>query len=278
MPIYKPTELIQFLEGLGINPKKALSQNFLIDGNVIRKIIKEAQVEPGETILEIGPGPGCLTEALLEAGARVIAVEKDRVLAEALKRFQTPDNRLEIFCTDILEFPIENYFNDGRKGKIIANLPYNIATAIITKLVIKNQLLSKIVVMVQEEVARRITGSPGTKEYGSLSVYLNCYSTPRYAFKVSKNCFIPAPKVESAIVDLTLKKPPTGLNEDDFFLMTRTAFEHRRKMLKASLKKLYPSEDVESALLQLEKNPLSRPEDLSFEDFLELHKILKNKI
>src|SRR5689334_13272428 len=103
MAIYKPTELISFLEGLGINPKKALSQNFLIDGNIMRKIVAKAQIQPGDVVMEIGPGPGSLTEALLESGARVLAVEKDTILARSLKRLQGPARQLEVFCADILD-------------------------------------------------------------------------------------------------------------------------------------------------------------------------------
>lgn len=261
-----------FLEGLGINPKKALSQNFLIDGNIIRKIVKEGQIGPEDLILEIGPGPGCLTEILLETGAKVIAVEKDFTLAAALKRLK---GDLQVFCEDILQFPLENYFSEAKKGKVIANLPYNIATAILTKLVVKNHLLSRIIVMVQEEVARRITAKPGSKDYGSLTLFLNYYSSPRYAFKVSRNCFFPVPNVESAIVELVLKAPTDlDIDEDRFFHFVRTAFAQRRKMLKSSLKKLYPLEKIEEGLSGIGISSQVRPEELSLEEFIHLFKRL----
>lgn len=278
MAIYKPTELIHFLDGLGINPKKALSQNFLIDGNIIRKIVAKAQIQPGDVVIEIGPGPGSLTEALLDSGARVIAVEKDTVLARSLERFKGPDRQLEVFCADILDFPIEHHLKPGQKAKVIANLPYNIATSIITQLVMKHGVIEKLLVMVQEEVARRITAHPSSKEYGSLTVFLDFHSQPRYAFKVSKNCFFPIPNVQSAVVELVLKDPPEVSDEEAFFNMTRTSFEHRRKMLRSSLRDLYLPEHIEKALETIGKSNLSRPEELSLDEFLQLFSLLNPKL
>src|SRR5581483_10695297 len=131
MSIYKPSELQLFLSQLGIAPKKGLSQNFLIDGNILRKIVASAHVQPEDIILEIGPGPGSLTQIILETGAKVIAVEKDGILAQALERFKSPLNKLEIYCADILEFPFEDHFHPDKKIKVIANLPYNVTTPIL---------------------------------------------------------------------------------------------------------------------------------------------------
>lgn len=270
MAIYKPSELLDFLNGLGISPRKALSQNFLIDGNIIRKIVASANVTTGDLVLEIGPGPGSLTEALLEKGAKVIAVEKDPLLAEALKRLQTAGRNLEVHTADILTFPIEKHVKD-QKLKVIANLPYNITTPIIAKLIPQIKYFSSLTLMVQDEVARRFTAKPNTPEYGSFTVFLNFFTNPSYAFGVSKNCFYPVPRVESAIVNLELKKPAEVLNEEFFFKMTRRAFEQRRKMLKVSLKELYGSEIVIDALNALHLNPLARPQELSLEQFIQLH-------
>lgn len=279
MSMYKPSELRLFLDGLGIAPKKGLSQNFLIDGNIIRKIVKAAQVEPGDWVLEIGPGPGSLTQALLEAGARVLAVEKDEVLASALQRFQTPDHQLEVFCHDILTFPLEETLSSklqGKKAKVIANLPYHLTTPILVHLIEKKPLFSSLVVMVQDEVARRFTSQPGTKEYSSFTVFLDFYSKPHYAFFVSRNCFYPAPSVDSAVVALELREelPLPKEKEGPFFAMTRTAFEHRRKMLRSSLRSLYDPQEVERGLQHIGQNPLARPEGLSLEDFLKLYEFL----
>lgn len=278
MAIYKPQELLAFLESLGIRPKKGLSQNFLIDGNIIRKIVSSANVKAGDVVIEIGPGPGSLTEGLLQAGAKVIAIEKDRVLANALARFQTADNALRIIPADILECPLEDILKEhlekGQKAKVIANLPYHITTPIVTRLIPMHTLISKIVIMVQEEVARRFVGHPGTPSYGSLTVYLNYYSHPNYLFKVSKNSFYPSPTVDSAVVELTLKVPPSVSNQEKFFEMTRRAFEQRRKMLRVSLKEKYSPNKVENALEKMGRNPLSRPEELSLEEFIALFSYL----
>lgn len=278
MPIYKPTELLSFLEGLGIAPKKALSQNFLIDRNILHKIALTANVTPGDLVVEIGPGPGSLTEELLHEGAHVIAVEKDHILADALKRLKTPDNNLEVFNDDILKFPMEEVLKskiaDKSKAKVIANLPYHLTTPIIVQLVTQHHLFSHLIIMVQDEVARRFTASPGTSAYSSFTIFLNFYTNPHYAFTVSNNCFYPSPKVNSAIVVLELKEPPKVSDTDKFFLLTRTAFHQRRKMMRSSLRELYLPATIESALTQIGKNPLSRPEELSLNDFLKLFDIL----
>lgn len=275
MPIYKPSELHQFLSSLGISPKKALSQNFLIDGNILRKIAEYAQVKPGDVVLEIGPGPGSLSEVLLEKGATLIAVEKDDTLAHALERLKSPTRKLEIFCEDILDFSFESnlspFLQVGQKAKVIANLPYHLTTHILTQLVTMPHLFSSLYVMVQEEVARRFTAEPGNKDYGSISVFLNFYSTPSYAFTVSNQCFFPAPKIQSAVIALELKEPPAIANPEGFFLMTRTAFAHRRKMLRGSLRGLYSPEKITNALIELGLDPLSRPEQLSLELWLQFY-------
>lgn len=280
MAIYKPSELIAFLSQHGIFPKKGLSQNFLIDGNIIRKIVSAAKVEKGDVVLEIGPGPGSLTQALLEAGAHVCAVEKDTVLAKALERLKAEDNELDVFCNDILQFPIEETLSkllkSGKKAKVIANLPYHLTTPILVQLVPLRHLFSSLTVMVQEEVARRFTAEAGGADYGSFSVFLNFYTNPTYAFFVSHHCFYPEPRVDSAVVRLDLKTPPNVADVDAFFKMTRTAFEHRRKMLRGSLKSLYDSQSITEALEKLGKNAQARPEELSLDTFLDLFKILNS--
>jgi 16S rRNA (adenine1518-N6/adenine1519-N6)-dimethyltransferase len=276
MPIYKPSELRLFLNQLGLFPKKGLSQNFLIDGNIIRKIVALSDVQSDDTVLEIGPGPGALTQALLETGAHVVAVEKDAVLAEALERLQNPALQLTVFCHDILTFPLEQemprFIMEGKKAKVIANLPYHLTTPIVTQLVPLRDIFSILIVMVQEEVARRFTAQPDTPDYSSFSIFLRFYTTPRYAFTVSRNCFYPIPKVNSAIVVLELREPPLCEEEiNTFFQLTRTAFEQRRKMLRASLKHLFPPQRVEQALEEIGQTQLARPEALSLEQFLQLH-------
>lgn len=274
MSLYKPQELLAFLNSLGIHPRKSLSQNFLIDGNILQKIASAAHVQPDDLILEIGPGPGALTECLLAKNARVIAVEKDAKLAHALERLQTSDQSLVVYEDDILKFPLEEILlpklGSERRAKVIANLPYQLTTPILTKLMPLNTLFSSITVMVQNEVAHRFTARVNTKEYGAISVFLNFYGEVSYDFKVSRQCFFPAPKVDSAVITLTLKKPPEEIDQEAFFRLTRKAFEQRRKMLKSSLKNLYNPVQVETALETLGLSSMSRPENLSVKDFISL--------
>lgn len=279
MAIYKPSELHDFLQGLGITPKKVLSQNFLIDGNIVRKIIKSADVAPEDLVLEIGPGPGSLTEMLLEDGATVIAVERDDVLAEALNRYQNDAGRLHVFCEDIMEFPIEEtlraHLRPGQKAKVIANLPYHLTTAIIEKLITMHDIISTLTLMVQDEVARRFTAHPSTKEYGSLTIFLQFYAKVHYAFSVSNQCFYPIPKVGSAVATFELQPPKQVSDVAAFFKITRTAFEHRRKMLRGSLKELYTPEVITQALEEIHCPPLARPEELSLMQFVNLFEKLQ---
>jgi 16S rRNA (adenine1518-N6/adenine1519-N6)-dimethyltransferase len=258
MPLTNPSELRAFLNSLGVKPKKGLSQNFLIDGNIIRKIMKEASIEAGDTVLEIGPGPGALTEALVSSGAQVFAVEKDEIYAEALKRF----SGVTVFAEDIRSFDLNLLPSNT---KVVSNLPYHLTSPILGLLAPRHHLFSTITVMVQDEVGRRMTAAAKTKDYGSLSVFLHFYSTPRYAFKVSRRCFYPQPKVDSAVVTLALKSAP-DVDPESFFKMVHTAFQHRRKMVKTTL-----GAAAESALIALGENPQSRPEELSLETFLEIY-------
>ena len=158
MAIYKPSELHRFLEQIGAAPKKRLSQNFLIDGNILKKMVAAAKVEAGDLVLEIGPGPGCLTEQLLGSGAYVIAVEKDPTFATALQRLQQ-QGRLDIYEDDVMAFSFEEALQKrlkpGQKAKLIANLPYHLTTPLLARFVKHFSLFSSLVVMVQEEVARR---------------------------------------------------------------------------------------------------------------------------
>lgn len=279
MPIYKPSELRLFLDSLGINPKKSLSQNFLIDGNILRKIISEANVTPHDVVLEIGPGPGALTEILLSTGAHVIAVEKDHILANALQRLSTSENKLEIICEDIQNLSVEEvlrkHLAKDQKAKLIANLPYHLTTPILSRFITMNELFSSITVMVQDEVAKRFTALQNTPEYGSITLFLNFYSHPHYAFQVSSHCFYPVPKVDSAVVSFLLHTPPP-IPAEPFFQMTRTAFGKRRKMLRASLKDLYGSAKITKTLEALHLPAEIRPEALSLEQWLQLFHQLRN--
>lgn len=251
--ISSPAELKAFLAALGIKPNQRLSQNFLIDGNIIDKLLREADVRPGERVLEIGPGPGAITEKLLACGAHVLAVEKDRILAEALRRYED----VEVFAEDILTFPLEKI----GVGKVVANLPFQLTSPILGLLAPRHDLFSTLTLIVQEEVARRMVAKAGERERSSLSVFLEFYTEACYAFRVSRRCFYPAPAVDSAVVSLKLR-PPQNIDADRFFALVHTAFQQRRKMLRASLKTYGFAED---ALMQM------RPEQLTLEQWMNLY-------
>lgn len=282
MPLYRPTELIAWLESIGATPKKGLSQNFLIDGNIIRRIVSAGEVAAGDGVLEIGSGPGALTEALLKAGADVVAVERDSTFAEQLKRLDPSGVQLRVCCDDILKCQLSTVcapiLNHQPSLKVLANLPYHITTPILIELIEAQLPITHIVVMVQEEVARRMTALPGSQAYGSLSLFLRFYTTPTYICQVSKRCFYPVPKVDSAVVLLRPQANLPAVNRTQFFKLTRQAFGQRRKTLRAALKDLYPSTVVIEALERMHCNASSRAEELSLEQFLELYKLLRHRV
>lgn len=274
--MYRPSDLKQFLNELGIHPKRSLSQNYLIDGNMIRKIAGAGGVTAGDNVLEIGPGPGALTQHLLELGANVIAIEKDYTLADTLKRLDPSGKRLTVYCEDCLTFPIESVVPKDGKLKVVSNIPYHLTTPILTRLAPRYATLSSLTLLVQDEVARRLTAPPGNKQYGSITVFLNYYSTAQYICKVSRHCFYPAPSVDSAIIHIALREPSYGVDKEQFFTMTRQAFSQRRKMLSRSLDRLYGSEMVKAALEACGYLPTVRPEELSLEAFICLFRALQS--
>lgn len=267
--IHRPSELRHFLRELGINPKKSLSQNFLIDGNIIQKVVESAEIGPGDFVIEIGPGPGAITEAILDRGAHLIAIEKDRTLAAALERLQTADERLEIISGDVLEFPFESALKEGVKYKVISNLPHQITTPILTRLAPLQSHLSIVVVMLQEEVARRLTAKPGNKEYGSITLFLEFYFNLSYLFSVGRSCFYPSPNIDSAVIALRPRTPPLA-DGTPLHQLVRLAFSQRRKMVRSTVGRVVGMERVEAALTAIGVPLTVRPEELSLDQFLKI--------
>lgn len=278
MKLHRASELRLFLKELGLDAKKGLSQNFLIDGNILKKIIKAAAIQPHDSVIEIGPGPGALTEFLLECGASVTAIELDPHFANALKRLQEEGQPLTVFHEDFLKFPLDDHLASAtKKSKVVANLPYHITTPILTKLLPMTAKIESVTIMVQKEFAKRMTASPGSADYGSFSLFAAFYSNPTYCFTVEPTCFYPRPKVQSAVVHCQLKTPPLGARaQEDFFTLTRSAFQKRRKMLRTSLKDLYPIKAIEQALCEISVSPQARPEELSLAQFLILFEKLSS--
>jgi 16S rRNA (adenine1518-N6/adenine1519-N6)-dimethyltransferase len=249
MPLYRPQELQAFLQQTGTRPLKALSQNFLVDGNILNKIIDLSGVEKGDLVIEVGPGPGVLTEALVEKGCRVIAIEKDRAFANHLDRFEG----VEVFHEDALKVDfqalIERYQIKGEKAKFLSNLPYHLTTPILTRVFPLHELIESVTVMVQDEFADRMIAAAGSDHFSHLTLLTQFYSEAKKAFKVSRRSFYPVPKIDSAVMHLSLHQPPLeGEHQILFFEMTRHCFQHRRKMFLPLLKEHGISQEVLEAL------------------------------
>ncbi len=256
------SELIPFLERIGASPRKSLSQNFLIDPNVVKKIVATADIQPGDRVFEIGPGPGALTQELLKQGATVIAVEKDPLFARELSRFEGP---LHIFPVDILEFPWET-LKAHAPLKGVANLPYHITAPILEKICEHASLFSSFTLMIQKEVADRLAAQPHTKEFGSLTLFVQFFAQITKTFRVSPGCFYPRPNVDSTVLRLDF----CNVEKDgkEMFAVIRRAFQQRRKMLRSSLQSLFPPAQVEEALRTVGVSPEARPEALSLEQWM----------
>jgi 16S rRNA (adenine1518-N6/adenine1519-N6)-dimethyltransferase len=257
--------LIEFLKRVDARPKKGLSQNFLIDPKIVEGIAAMAEVSSQDSILEIGPGPGALTFILLERGAKVFAVELDPTFAKELERFQ--NGKLKVFEADILKFPIERL---PLPLKIVANLPYHITTPILEKIFAIP--FTSLTIMVQKEVADRMCAGPGSKTFGSLSLFVRFYAKIGGTLSVPGASFYPQPSVDSTVIRLD-SCPPPDVESKPFFTLVHRAFQKRRKMLTSSLE--IDKEEVKKALISIGARPDARPEALSFEEWVLLTKHLQ---
>ena len=266
--IADPHATRHILKKFKLRAVKGLGQNFLIDAGIVRQIVEAAEISAGEEVLEIGPGIGTLTQGLLEAGAKVTAVELDKKLPAVLKETLAGYENFRLVEGDILKINLSEIM--PRKFKVAANLPYYITTQILLTLLEKNLPVTKIVTMVQKEVAERMTAAPGSKIYGALSVAVQFRSEPRIAFEVPPESFLPPPEVTSAVVVCDVRKPPFEVDEEFFFKVVRTAFAQRRKTLLNSLASF-----GKEKLLASEIDCKRRAETLSLEEFATLCKFLK---
>jgi 16S rRNA (adenine1518-N6/adenine1519-N6)-dimethyltransferase len=264
MALYKPSELHALLNRLNKKPCKRASQNFLIDKHVLDQMLNASAISEKDYILEIGPGPGALTEALLETHAHVIAVERDHDFARELLTWNHP--RLKVFDEDILKTPIDALFSKQNSNKVVANLPYHITTPILEKLLSYGTLFKTLTIMVQKEMADRMVALPGTSNYSSLTIFLQTQVTIEYNFTVNANCYYPKPSVNSSVITLTLRDEPlVPLSNQKFFAFIQTLFQQRRKMMRAALSKELKKEVTEEILHTLNLPPTTRAETLSIE-------------
>ncbi len=273
--LFRPSDLYPYLKDLGASPKKSLSQNFLTDGNILDKIVRIAEVKEDDFILEIGPGPGALTQALLNQGAHVLAVEKDLLFVKGLKNLKMQHPSLEVIEEDFLKLPLEELLSKQKKTwKVVANLPYQITTPILAKLFPLFPQISSLTIMVQKEVGERMVAESGEKSYSRLSLFTQYFSSPKCCFTFSPNSFYPRPKVSSCVMHLKLHTPPAISSEKGLFELIKKAFMQKRKMLRSSLTELYRKESVEECLSQLSLFKTARPQDLSLEAFIRLYESL----
>ena len=262
MPLYRPSELMAFLSSIGATPKKSLSQNFLVDGNILSKIV--AEVPKGSSVLEIGPGPGVLTEGLLEAGHAVVAVEKDGLFARALHRLEGEGRRLTVVEADILDCPI------APEGSVlVSNVPYHITTPILEWLLKIPHPFSKAILMVQREAARRLMGDSSSM----VGVLLRCCYEVRQLFLVPRTCFWPKPEVDSVVLCFEERR---GIeNEQQLQTIIRSAFAHKRKTIRNSLEVLFTKGDVEKALQEIGVPAAVRPEEMTIQQWMRLTAFLE---
>ena len=272
-PIIASPQVTQhILKRFKLRADKKLGQNFLIDENVVRQIVAAAELSEADTVLEVGPGIGTLTQGLAESKARVVAVELDTRLLPVLATTLNGYDNVRVVHGDILKVNIMEEVG-APSFKVCANLPYYITTPIIFALLEKRLPMERLVAMVQKEVAERMAAQPGGKEYGALSVAIQYYTEPEIAFLVPPTSFIPAPAVESAVIVCKRReKPPVEVcDEGLFFRVVKAAFSLRRKMLSNSLKNMgIKSEQVAKWLELAGVDGKRRAETLSLEDFAKL--------
>ncbi len=277
-----PSKTSEILNKFGLTAQKRYGQNFLIDSNILEKIVASAGITEEDTVLEIGPGIGTLTQHLAEAAKKVICVEIDKNMIPVLEYTLADFDNVTVINQDILKADIVNILkeNGAESAKVVANLPYYITTPIIMELLEKDLPIESITVMIQKEVAERMQTGPGSKDYGALSLAVAFYSNAEVKMTVSPNCFIPRPNVDSAVIRLDKLKEPAVKVKDraEMFRIIKGAFEQRRKTLTNALShsSAYKTDkkNIENALLEMGKNINIRGEELTLEEFARLSDIL----
>lgn len=278
-----PQNTIEVLQKYNFTFQKKFGQNFLIDTHVLDKIINSAEITKEDMVLEIGPGIGTMTQYLACAAGKVVAVEIDKALIPILEDTLSEYDNVRVINEDVLKVDIAKLAeeeNGGRPIKVVANLPYYITTPIIMGLFENNVPIKSITVMVQKEVADRMQVGPGTKDYGALSLAVQYYAKPYIVANVPPNCFMPRPKVGSAVIRLDRYEEPQVQvkNEKLMFKIIRASFNQRRKTLANGLKNSaelnFSKEQIEEAIEALGRGASIRGEALSLEEFARLSNLL----
>ncbi|VDG98484.1 Ribosomal RNA small subunit methyltransferase A [Lysinibacillus sphaericus] len=283
--IATPARTKEILEKHGFSFKKSLGQNFLIDPNILKNIIYHAGIDKRSGVIEIGPGIGALTEHIARAAGKVVAYEIDDRLLPVLEDTLSPYSNVTVIHQDILDVDlnaaIEEQFSDVDEVTVVANLPYYVTTPIIMKFLMGKVPIERMVIMMQHEVADRITAVPGTKAYGSLSIAIQYYMDAEVSMVVPRTVFMPQPNVESAVLRLSRKAHPPAsvINEEFLFQVARGSFVQRRKTILNNLQTSLPQgkakkEAIIAALTEAGIDPVRRGETLSIEEFANLSNAL----
>lgn len=284
--IATPMRTQAIMNSFGINTRKSLGQNFLTDIKILKNIVTAGDVQPTDNVIEIGPGIGALTEQLARSAKQVVAFEIDDRLMPVLEHTMAPYDNVTVINQDILsvdlETAIQEHFSDPAAPlKLVANLPYYITTPILMQVLQSNVQFANIVVMMQKEVASRLSAEVGTKDYGALTLAVQYRVDATLAFTVSRTAFIPNPNVDSAIVSLTPREPLEVLphNEKQLFKLFKVGFTMRRKTLWNNLITAFGKDDemkarLTEALADVDLDPRIRAEKLSLEKFIDLHNAL----
>jgi len=264
-------------------PKKQLGQNFLINDDIVTKIVETAEITPDDTIVEVGPGTGILTEELVKTGAAVLAIEKDFDLITKLKRNIGEPKNIKIIHQDALWFDLSNL----EKYKVVANIPYNITSPLIRKFLEGDHKPELMVLTIQKEVAERITAKPGSSERGLLTIIVEFYADAEIIMEVPRKNFYPVPKVDSAVIKIQPHIHLRGVCGDNkavepkmFFKIVKAGFASKRRQIHNSLAATFhwTQEETKNILTEAEINTTDRAEDLTLQNWLKLYDVLKNKI
>ncbi|KYG58646.1 16S rRNA (adenine(1518)-N(6)/adenine(1519)-N(6))-dimethyltransferase RsmA [Planococcus maritimus] len=276
--IATPIRTQEIMAKHGLTFKKSLGQNFLIDPNILRKIVSQAGLTKDSAAIEIGPGIGALTEHLARDAGKVLAFEIDQRLLPVLADTLSPYDNVKVIHSDILKADVEQAIQEELAGfediMVVANLPYYVTTPIILKLLLEKLPIRGLVVMLQKEVAERITAKPGTKAYGSLSIAIQYYTDAEFAMTVPKSVFMPQPNVDSAVIRMIKRPEPIVqvIDEDFFFSVTRGSFVQRRKTILNNLQSAMPNGKAKKDLIlqaldEAGIDPTRRGETLSIKEF-----------
>ncbi len=277
---YGMVSIKQELRDYGLFPKKRLGQHFLVDRNILHKVIQTAGVGKEDVIVEVGPGLGEMTIALARSVKRVIAVEIDARLVEVLKNKLADVPNVNVVKSDILKVDFEDFLRkEGQPVKVVANLPYQISTPLLFRFIEAKEVFSTFTLMLQREVAERMVAPAGGKDYGPLSVFVQLFLDVSIRFFIKPSAFSPSPKVESAVVHMVWKEKPMIEKKDEewFRRVVKACFGYRRKTLLNALKhsKVSPPESLESRMDKAGIDPQRRPETLAIEEFIRLAEALR---